>query len=308
MEIDYSIIGTEIFLVIMAMFLLLVGAFQRPQSKISKINLISTAKKQPLHGSFVNLLSELSLVIALISIFLIQSDLLTAFGNSFIVDDYSRFAKILILLSALLCLIVSRPWQVSEKLTLFEYPILILFACIGMLIMVSANDLIVLYMGLELQSLSLYVLATIQRDNARASEAGLKYFILGAVASGLILFGSSLLYGFSGTTNFIELAHALNHLNTNLLPGITVGLVFLLCGLAFKISAVPFHMWTTDVYQGAPTSVTAFFAVAPKIAALILIVRVMTQVFGDVADLWQNIILIISIASMIFGAFAALMQ
>jgi NADH-quinone oxidoreductase subunit N len=187
----------------------------------------------------------------------------------------------------------------------FEYPVLILLASTGMMMMVSANDLIALYLGLELQSLSLYVLAAFKRDSGRATEAGLKYFVLGALSSGMLLYGASMIYGFAGSTNFAQIATALNGQAS---IGLVVGIVFLSAGLAFKVSAVPFHMWTPDVYEGAPTPVTAFFAVAPKVAAMALFVRAILTPFGDIAHEWQQIIIVVSALSMLLGAFAAIAQ
>jgi len=192
------------------------------------------------------------------------------------------------------------------KMARFEYPILVMLASVGMMMMISANDLISLYVGLELQSLSLYVVAAIDRDSARSSEAGLKYFVLGALSSGMLLYGSSLVYGFTGTTTFPEIAAALTASGSSL--GLVFGLVFIIAGLAFKVSAVPFHMWTPDVYEGAPTPVTAFFAAAPKIAAMALFVRVMISPFAAVVQDWQQILVFVSIASMVLGAFAAIGQ
>jgi NADH-quinone oxidoreductase subunit N len=198
-----------------------------------------------------------------------------------------------------------------EQMDRFEFPVLMLFATLGMLAMVSANDLISLYLGLELQSLSLYVLAAFRRDTVRSSEAGLKYFVLGALSSGMLLYGSSMVYGFAGSTNFEALAEVLAaDLAVGQAPslGLIVGLVFVLAGLAFKVSAVPFHMWTPDVYEGAPTPVTAFLASAPKVAAMALIVRVMLGPFGDLFAQWQQIVVVVSIGSMVLGAFAAINQ
>ncbi len=228
------------------------------------------------------------------------------FNGMFILDVFAVFTKSLILLAAAVAVVMSMGFLEREKLERFEYPVVMLFATLGMLMMVSANDLIALYLGLELQSLSLYVLAAYQRDSARGSEAGLKYFVLGALASGLLLYGASLVYGFAGTTSFAPLAEAVGAGPAH--TGVVVGLVFILAGLAFKVSAVPFHMWTPDVYEGAPTPVTAFFAVAPKIAALALLVRVLTGPFGALAAEWGQVVWLISIGSMIVGAFAAIGQ
>ena len=230
----------------------------------------------------------------------------TAFLGQYVSDAFARFTKVLILAGAALSLVLSLDFNERAKLDRFEYAVLMLFATIGMMVMVSANDLMSLYVGLELLSLSLYVIAAFDRDNPRSAEAGLKYFVLGALASGLLLYGSSLVYGFAGTTNFDRLADALSPGQHDL--GIVVGLVFVLAGLCFKISAVPFHMWTPDVYEGAPTPVTAFFATAPKVAAIALLMRVLAGPFGDMAAQWQQVIWVASAGSMILGAFAALGQ
>ena len=231
-----------------------------------------------------------------------------AFKGQFIVDQFSVFMKWLILLGSALAILMSLNYNEREGIQRFEYPVLILFATLGMLLMVSANDLMSLYVGLELQSLSLYVIAAFRRDSTKSSEAGLKYFVLGALSSGMLLYGASMIYGFAGTTQFDKLATLLPGPNADPGVGVIVGLVFLLAGLAFKVSAVPFHMWTPDVYEGAPTPVTAFFAVAPKIAAIALLVRTMVGPFGELFDQWQQIIIFISIASMLLGALAAIWQ
>ncbi|MEQ8397190.1 NADH-quinone oxidoreductase subunit NuoN [Thalassobaculum sp.] len=230
-----------------------------------------------------------------------------AFFGLFITDAFARFAKVLILLGSAFSIVLSFGYFERERKGRFEYPVLIVFATLGMLMMVSANDLIALYMGLEMQSLSLYVLASIRRDSVRSTEAGLKYFVLGALSSGMLLYGCSLIYGFAGTTSFAGLASVFSA-EGGTSVGLVVGLVFLICGLAFKISAVPFHMWTPDVYEGAPTPVTALFAVAPKVAALALFVRVLAGPFGDMVDSWQQVLVFVSIASMVLGAFAAMVQ
>jgi NADH-quinone oxidoreductase subunit N len=231
-----------------------------------------------------------------------------AFKGQFIVDQFSVFMKWLILLGSALAILMSLNYNEREGIQRFEYPVLILFATLGMLLMVSANDLMSLYVGLELQSLSLYVIAAFRRDSTKSSEAGLKYFVLGALSSGMLLYGASMIYGFAGTTQFDKLATLFTGPNADPGVGVIVGLVFLLAGLAFKVSAVPFHMWTPDVYEGAPTPVTAFFAVAPKIAAIALLVRTMVGPFGELFDQWQQIIIFISIASMLLGALAAIWQ
>ncbi|MGX9965388.1 NADH-quinone oxidoreductase subunit NuoN [Roseomonas sp. F4] len=230
----------------------------------------------------------------------------TAFLGQYVSDAFSRFAKVLILLGAALGVVLSLDYNEKAGIGRFEYAVLMLFATLGMLVMVSANDLMSLYIGLELLSLSLYVIAAFDRDNPRSAEAGLKYFVLGALASGLLLYGSSLVYGFAGSTNFDQLADALSGGTVGL--GVVVGLVFVLAGLCFKISAVPFHMWTPDVYEGAPTPVTAFFATAPKVAAIALLMRVLAGPFGDLAAQWSQVIWVASVGSMLLGAFAAIGQ
>jgi NADH-quinone oxidoreductase subunit N len=229
-----------------------------------------------------------------------------AFGVAFVSDPFARFMKALTLIGSVLTLIMSVGFAKAEKFDKFEYPVLILLATLGMLLMISANDMLALYLGLELQSLSLYVIAAINRDSARSTEAGLKYFVLGALSSGMLLYGISLVYGYTGNTGFEAIAAALSGGEREL--GLVFGLVFVLAGLAFKISAVPFHMWTPDVYEGAPTPVTAFFAAAPKMAAMALTVRVTVEAFEPVAPDWLQIIVFISIASMILGSFAAIGQ
>ncbi|MCA1939589.1 MAG: NADH-quinone oxidoreductase subunit NuoN [Caenispirillum bisanense] len=228
------------------------------------------------------------------------------FGGSFIVDSFAVFSKVLILAGAALTLIMAIQWLEAEKIGRFEFAIVLLFGTTGMLMMVSANDLMSLYLGLELQSLAAYVVAAFNRDNLRSTEAGLKYFVLGSVASGLLLFGMSFVYGFAGTTTFIGIAEGLSHGHAS--TGILVGVVFMLAGLSFKISAAPFHMWTPDVYEGAPTPVTAFFAIAPKVAALALMARVLLGPFEAMADQWQQVVWFVSVLSMFIGGFAAITQ
>ena len=229
-----------------------------------------------------------------------------AFGGAFVSDPFARFMKLLTLVGSVLTLIMSVGFAKAEKFDKFEYPVLVMLATLGMMLMVSANDMMSLYLGLELQSLALYVIAAINRDSARSTEAGLKYFVLGALSSGMMLYGISLVYGYTGTTGFDAIAAALGGGERQL--GLVFGLVFVLAGLAFKISAVPFHMWTPDVYEGAPTPVTAFFAAAPKMAAMALLVRVTVGAFEPIAPDWQQIVIFVSIASMILGAFAAIGQ
>jgi NADH-quinone oxidoreductase subunit N len=228
----------------------------------------------------------------------------TGFGNAFIVDPFSRFVKLLVLGAAATTLLMAQDFIRLEKMERFEFVVLTVFATLGMLMMVSANDFIALYMGLELQSLALYVLAAFNRDSLRSTEAGLKYFVLGALSSGLLLYGCSLVYGFSGSTSFQVIAQASAEPNI----GLVFGLVFVTAGLAFKISAVPFHMWTPDVYEGAPTPITAFFAAAPKMAAMALFVRALIGPFPEMVDEWRQIIVFVSIGSMLLGAFAAIGQ
>jgi NADH-quinone oxidoreductase subunit N len=229
-----------------------------------------------------------------------------AFAGGFVVDDFARIMKVLALLGAAVTIVLSARFLPRVGMGKFEYPILVMLASVGMMMMISANDLISLYMGLELQSLSLYVVAAINRDNAKSSEAGLKYFVLGALSSGMLLYGASLVYGFTGTTTFAGIAQALAANGSSL--GILFGLVFVIAGLCFKVSAVPFHMWTPDVYEGAPTPVTAFFASAPKVAAMALFTRTMVGPFNQIVHDWQQIIVFVSILSMALGAFAAIGQ
>ena len=229
-----------------------------------------------------------------------------AFKGAFVVDTFARVMKVLALFGSAVALVLSVNFMKRDGSARFEYPVLILHAALGMMLMISANNLIALYMGLELQSLSLYVLAAINRDSSRASEAGLKYFVLGALSSGMLLYGASLVYGFTGSTAFPEIAAHLSSGGAGI--GMIFGLVFVLAGLAFKISAVPFHMWTPDVYEGSPTPVTAFFAAAPKVAAMALVTRVMVEPFGGIVTDWRQIVVFLSIASMALGAFAAIGQ
>ena len=228
------------------------------------------------------------------------------FGGAFRIDAFSSFAKILVLAAAALAILMSDKYLAGEQLGRFEYPVLIVFAALGMSLMASANDLIALYMGVETQSLALYILAAFNRDSRRSTEAGLKYFVLGALSSCLLLYGASLVYGFTGSTQFDAIARAATDGSENV--GLVIGLVFLISGLAFKVSAAPFHMWTPDVYEGAPTPVTAFFAAAPKLAAMALFARTMVTGFPDIVDQWRPIIAILAVASMLVGAFSAIVQ
>ena len=230
----------------------------------------------------------------------------TAFGGSYIDDSFSRFLKVLILLSSSVILIISKDFMIKHQLFRFEYPILITLSVVGMMLMVSAGDLMALYMALELQSLSLYVLAAFDRDNVKSTEAGLKYFVLGALSSGLLLYGASLVYGYSGSTLFSDIFLSAGGGQISL--GLIFGLVFITVGLAFKVSAVPFHMWTPDVYEGAPSPITAFFATAPKVAAIGLFARVVHDAFGGAVSDWSQILIALSALSMLFGSFAAIGQ
>src|SRR5437667_1095409 len=235
---------------------------------------------------------------------LLPAGKLVAFGGSFIVDDFARFLKILALIGSVATLILSTEFLGDEKRRIFEYSILVVLSSVGMMVLISAGDLIMLYLGLELMSLALYVVAASNRDNAKSTEAGLKYFVLGALSSGMLLYGASLVYGFTGTVSFAGIAAAARTGSV----GIVFGLVFLLAGLCFKVSAVPFHMWTPDVYEGAPTPVTAFFASAPTVAALAVFTRVTLTAFPGIVTQWQQIIVFVAIASMALGSFAAIGQ
>jgi NADH-quinone oxidoreductase subunit N len=225
-------------------------------------------------------------------------------GGSFVVDNFARFMKVIAFVASAVAIVMSLNYQVVEKQKTFEYAVLILLSTTGMGMLISAADLIALYLGLELMSLALYVVAASNRDSVKSTEAGLKYFVLGALSSGMLLYGCSLIYGFTGTVSFAGIAKASTHGGV----GLVFGLVFLFAGLCFKVSAVPFHMWTPDVYEGAPTPVTAFFAAAPKIAAMAIFVRVATTAFPGIVPQWQQIVVFVAIASMVLGAFAAIGQ
>ena len=254
-----------------------------------------------------NLILNLSSIIMLVTITIIfnnNSSTEKIFLDSFVRDEFSNYFKILILISSLFVLNSSKNFIIDNKLNKFEYPIIILISILGMFFMVSSNDLILFYLGLELQSLALYILAAIDRDNLRSSESGIKYFVLSALSSGLLLYGCSLLYGFTGSTNFEIISNELNKQNV----GAIFAMVFILVGLAFKVSAVPFHMWTPDVYEGSPTSITSYFAAVPKVAGLAILIKFMLVPFSNILLEWQTIIIFISIASMILGAVAAIGQ
>ena len=283
---NLNILLPEIFLTISIFSALMIGVF--------------------IKNSF-NLIFNLSSIIILITIAIIFNNSNSSekiFLDSFSRDAYSNFFKILILISSLFVLNSSKAFIIDSKLGKFEYPIIILLSILGMFFMVSSNDIILFYLGLELQSLSLYILASIDRDNLRSSESGIKYFVLSALSSGLLLYGCSLLYGFTGSTNFDLIANELNKENI----GAVFAMVFILVGLAFKVSAVPFHMWTPDVYEGAPTSITSYFAVVPKVAGLAVMIKFMLIPFSNILFEWQTIIVFISLASMILGAIAAIGQ
>ncbi|EKF20195.1 NADH-quinone oxidoreductase subunit NuoN [Nitratireductor pacificus] len=278
----------ELLLAVGAMALLMVGVFSGARANTTVTGL------------------AVALMVAVVALMVIFPSDGRAFGGAFVSDAFSRFMKILTVIGSVVTLIMSVGFAKAEKFDKFEYPVLIMLATLGMMLMVSANDMIALYLGLELQSLALYVVAAINRDSARSTEAGLKYFVLGALSSGMMLYGISLVYGYTGNTGFDVIAASLTGAERQL--GLVFGLVFVLAGLAFKISAVPFHMWTPDVYEGAPTPVTAFFAAAPKMAAMALLVRITMGAFEPIALDWQQIIVFISIASMALGAFAAIGQ
>ncbi len=286
--INLELVFPEIFLSLSIMFLLILGVFKKDSS---------------------NLIQKISLIVLLITSVITLNETLGIketflFNESVIIDYLSSFMKIITLLAAFLVLVISSNYLKTFKIFKIEYPILILSSVLGMMVMISSNDLIVFYMGLELQSLALYVLATFNRDQLKSSEAGLKYFVLSALSSGLLLYGCSLIYGFTGSTNFNIIAEQLNSSEY----AITFGIVFILVGIAFKISAVPFHMWAPDVYEGSPTSVTLFFSIVPKIAALTVFIRFLYVPFLNLIDQWQMILIFLSIASMLFGAIAAIGQ
>ena len=283
---NLNILLPEIFLTLSIFSILMIGVF--------------------IKNSF-NLIFNLSSLIILLTVAIIlngSNNLEKIFLESFSRDAFSNFFKILILISSLFVLNSSKNYILDKKLSKFEYPIIILISILGMFFMVSSNDIILFYLGLELQSLSLYILASIDRDNLKSSESGIKYFVLSALSSGLLLYGCSLLYGFTGSTNFDLIANELGKENA----GAVFAMVFILVGLAFKVSAVPFHMWTPDVYEGAPTSITSYFAVVPKVAGLAVLIKFMLIPFSKILMEWQTIIIFISIASMILGAVAAIGQ
>ena len=276
----------ELFLSITIMFLLMLGVFIKKSFKL------------------VNLLTILSLLFAIVLVLNQPDEIVKIFNESYIIDRLSVFMKVLTLLFCFFVLLSSKDYIKNNKIDKIEYPIIILSSTLGMILMISSYDLIIFYLGLELQSLCLYILASFKRDDERSTESGLKYFVLSALSSGLLLYGCSLIYGFTGSTNFEIISVNLDEANT----GAVFGIVFIIVGLAFKVSAVPFHMWTPDVYEGSPTSVTSFFALVPKIAALSVFIRFMYVPFINVISQWQTIIIFLSIASMILGAVAAIGQ
>src|SRR5579871_3665196 len=277
----------ELVLAVGAMALLMLGAF-RGQGTTKLVTWLAVA---------------LLIVVGILELTL-PAGKLTTFGGGFIVDDFARFLKILALIGSAVTLVLSTEFLSDPSRRIFEYSVLVLLSTLGMMVLISAGDLIALYLGLELMSLALYVVAASNRDNVKSTEAGLKYFVLGALSSGMLLYGASLVYGFTGTVSFAGIAAAAKVGNI----GLVFGLVFLLAGLCFKVSAVPFHMWTPDVYEGAPTPVTAFFASAPKVAAMAVFVRVAMTAFPGITVEWQQIIVFVSIASMALGSFAAIGQ
>ena len=285
MEVIFYILP-ELFLSLSIMILLMLGVFIKKSFKL------------------VNLLAILSLLFAMALVINQPSEIIKIFNESYIIDNLSTFMKVLTLLFCFFILISSREYIKNNSIDKIEYPIIILSSTLGMLLMISSYDLMVFYLGLELQSLSLYILASFKRNEEKSTEAGLKYFVLSALASGLLLYGCSLIYGFTGSTNFDSISNNLNSENT----GAVFGIVFVIVGLAFKVSAVPFHMWTPDVYEGSPTSVTSFFALIPKIAALTVFIRFMYVPFINLIEQWQIIIIFLSIGSMILGATAAIAQ
>ena len=288
--IDILILGPEILLIIYSIIAILTASFLKSNKSY-------------------NLIFQATVIIFLISaliLYFTPFEIQTNVNGIFIRDTFSKFFQILILLSVSCLLFMSKQYLQKNKLFKPEYPILIIFSTLGMMIMISSNNFLLLYLGLEIQSLSLYVVSSFRRDNYKSTEAGLKYFILGSLSSGLMLFGISLIYGSTGSINFEIISSMINY--EGFFPGIVAGLVFLICGFAFKASAVPFHMWTPDVYEGSPTPVTAFFATVPKLAAVGVLLRVLFDCFGQIVESWQQVIIIISVLSMFLGSVAAIGQ
>jgi NADH-quinone oxidoreductase subunit N len=285
---NWALALPEIFLAVCGLAILLLGVMQKRDSSTMCIMAVLAA-----------FLVTAALVM--------QSDTGLAYSGLFINDAFARYSKLLILAGGALCAILSLDYNERQGIARFEFPVLMLFSTVGMMTMASASNLMTLYMGLELQSLAIYVLAAFARDDVRSSEAGLKYFVLSALASGLLLYGMSLAYGFSGTMEFARIADAVTS-PRGVSTGLLVGIAFIVAGLAFKLSAVPFHMWTPDVYEGAPTPVTAFMSTAPKVAPFVVLLRIMIGPFGHVTVQWQPIIVLVAIASMVLGAVAAIAQ
>lgn len=285
---DFQVLFPEILLAIGGMALLVLGVLRGDRS--------------------LGLVSWLAIILLIVTGWFVLFPLTQfnkAFHGAFIADDFARFAKILILMGTGLTILMSKEYLEREKIAHFEFPVLLVLSTVGMFLMVSASSFVAVYMGLELQSLALYVLAAFNRDSLKSSEAGLKYFVLGALSSGMMLYGISLIYGFTGTTEFSVIAHVVT---SPINIGLIFGIVFLIVGFAFKVSAVPFHMWTPDVYEGSPTPITAFFSMAPKVAAMALFLRAMIVPFAHAAGEWQQIVIFISALSMILGAVAAIGQ
>ncbi|MHA6264010.1 NADH-quinone oxidoreductase subunit NuoN [Arenibacterium sp. CAU 1754] len=287
---DLNVILPEIILAVFAM-LALVGAVYTSKDRVGPALVWITAALMGALAAWIGINGEGTNVV---------------FNGMFLDDGFARFAKVAILLSAAAILVMSQEYMARRGLLRFEYPLLVALSAVGMMMMVSAGDLMSLYMGLELQSLALYVVASLRRDSVKSTEAGLKYFVLGALSSGLLLYGASLVYGYAGTTLFSGIIQTAVHGEVSL--GLLFGLIFLISGLAFKVSAVPFHMWTPDVYEGAPTPVTAFFATAPKVAAMALFARVLHDAFGGAVADWQQVIALLAVLSMFLGAVAAIGQ
>lgn len=287
---DLSTAFPHIFLALLALMIMIFGVSRKDEDYETVNNL-----------SIFTLLAVAGVILRF------SNNEMEGFGGLFVTDTYAAIMQIMVLLGAAVALLMAPRYIERERIMRFEYPVLVMFSTLGMMVMITANDLMTLYLGLELQSLPLYVLAAMQRDTVRSTEAGLKYFILGALSSGMLLYGASLLYGYAGTTNFTDLATALSA-EADLSIGVVTGMVLLLAGLAFKISAAPFHMWAPDVYEGAPTSVTAFFAIVPKIAGIALLLRVTMGPLEHMVDQWRQIIIALSVVSMALGSIAAIAQ
>jgi NADH-quinone oxidoreductase subunit N len=289
---DLVVMAPELIMAGSGLMLLIVGVLQKNDRSMG----------------LLSVLAILAMAVAAYFAVTLPSSDESAFGGAFVNDGFARFSKVLILLGSALTIVMAQGYFEREKIARFEFPVLVIFATVGMLLMVSASSFLALYMGMELQSLALYVLAAFNRDSVRSSEAGLKYFVLGALSSGMMLYGISLIYGFTGTTDFAHVAAVVRETGAPIQIGLIIGIVFLISGLAFKVAAVPFHMWTPDVYEGSPTPITAFFAMAPKIAAMALFLRAVIVPFPDAIHQWQQIIVVASVLSMILGSVAAIGQ